>query len=170
VEDLVDEMAVSPHVIPPVNTISSQHKPERHSSTPLFAGVRLPPPRPPLPKLRSAIVKLTLHLRSFTSGRGQGQDTQSGPPIALHRLIPMGTQTPRESQCVTELSTCGPHLSYPRIGGGSTDPHLRDSQEDTLISLPTIHTIDDWIRALHTHSHEDFAALFDTYTDDKCTP
>ena len=113
---------------------------------------------------------LTLQLRSTTSGRGQGQDTQPGPPIAPHRLIPMGTQTPRESQCVTEMSNCGLHSSYPRIGGGNTEPHLRDSREDILTSLPPIHTIEDWIRALHTHSHEGFAALFDSYNDGNCTP
>ncbi len=170
VEDLVDDMAVSSHVGSPVHTYLSQHKPERNSSTPHFAGVRLLPPRPPLTKWRSANVKLTLQLRSTTSRRGQGQDTQPGPPIAPPRFIPKGTHIPCVPQCVTEMSTCGLHLSYPRIGGGNTEPHLRNSKEDILTSLPIIHIIDDWIHALHTHSHEDFAALFNTYTDDNCTP
>lgn len=112
VEDLVDEMAVNPHVISPVHTILSQHKRERHSSTPHFTGVRLLPPRPPFTERESAYVQLTLQLRSTTSERGQGQDTQPGPPIAPHRLILMGTQTPRESQCVTEMFNRGLHLAH----------------------------------------------------------
>ena len=40
----------------------------------------------------------------------------------------------------------------------------------TSTQLPPVRTIDDWIRALQTHMHEGFAALFDYYADDTCTP
>ncbi len=55
-------------------------------------------------------------------------------------------------------------------------PDPRDSpapirkERYTSDSFPFIHSVDDWIRILHTHAHEEFAKLVAMYADDICPP
>ena len=62
------------------------------------------------------------------------------------------------------------HIASPLIGGGDTAPHHGTSFGTTLTHPPPIRTIDDWIRALHTHTHEGFTALLESHTDETCAP
>ncbi len=60
--------------------------------------------------------------------------------------------------------------AHPLTGGRGGTPRLEPPPGPTLTQLPSIQSIDDWIRLLHTHSHEDFATLVNKYEDDQCTP
>jgi hypothetical protein len=59
---------------------------------------------------------------------------------------------------------------YLCTGGGGGAPHLETPHGPTSTQPSSIQSIDDRIRILRTHSHEDFATLVNNYEDDQCTP
>jgi hypothetical protein len=85
-------------------------------------------------------------------------------------LVSLLSSSSRGSSDVSEISFRGPHIASPLTGNGNTAPHQGPSFETTSTQPPPIRTIDDWIRALHTHTHEGFTALLESYTNESCTP
>ncbi len=60
--------------------------------------------------------------------------------------------------------------AQPLIGGGGGAPHQSTPARHTSTKPPSIQTIDDWIHLVYTHTHEEFANLVESLSDDTCTP
>ncbi len=79
---------------------------------------------------------------------------------------------PRHKGCsVNPLSSPLPrHRSaHPLIGGGGSSLHQNKPTRHASIQLPSIQTIADWIHLLHSHTHEEFANIVESLSDDTCT-
>jgi hypothetical protein len=60
--------------------------------------------------------------------------------------------------------------AHPLIRRGGGAPRQSTPSRHTSTQLPSIETIDDWIYLLHSQTHEEFAKLVKSLSDDTCTP
>ncbi len=170
VEDLEEEMEVS---LPPSSFTrpnTPQYQPEDLQTLPYPAGMNTLLPRTILAKrdTRHTLSKTTLGNGALLCHPALA--TPPALPRASPMLVPLLSSPSHGSSYVREISFRGPHIASPLTGGGDTAPHHGTSFGTTSTQPPPIRTIDDWIRALHTHTHEGFTALLESHTYESCTP